>query len=340
MLDVLNKVTTGADLTADEAQSAFASVVAGEAEPLQFAALLAALKTKGETHQELTGAARALIAAATPFPRPDYEFGDTCGTGGVHSGTINVSTAGAFALAACGLPVAKHGNRSVTSMCGSADVLEGLGAALEIPPQASRAALDGAGVCFLFARYYHPGMRHAGPVRAALKIRTIMNVLGPLLNPARPDFQIMGVAQPELITPAAETLRALGCKAALVVHGSGLDEIALHGPTDAALLKDGAIARIEITPADAGLKEAPLDALKGGGPEQNAAILTDILNGRGQPAHADAVAINAGALLWISGRADSHRAGAERILQALASGEAGKRLDAFIAATNARSGDA
>src|SRR5690606_16769473 len=212
---------------------------------IQFAALLAALKTKGETAGELTGAARALLAASTPFNRPDYLFADTCGTGGDHAGTINVSTAATFVSAAAGLPVAKHGNRSVSSMCGSADMLELLGATLDISPAKSRAALDRTGVCFLFAPLYHPGMKHAGPVRQALKIRTIMNVLGPLLNPARPDVQIMGVSEPRLIRPAAETLRALGTKAALVVHGSGLDEIALHGATQAARLKDGAITSID-----------------------------------------------------------------------------------------------
>jgi anthranilate phosphoribosyltransferase len=333
MRSALETLTSGRDLAAEEAEIAFAQLVAGQADPIQFAALLAALKTKGETAGELTGAARALLAAATPFPRPDYVFADTCGTGGDHAGTINVSTAAAFVSAAAGLPVAKHGNRSVSSMCGSADVLELLGAKLDLTPAQSRVALDQTGVCFLFAPLYHPGMKHAGRVRQALKIRTIMNVLGPLLNPARPDVQIMGVSEPRLIAPAAETLLALGAKAALVVHGSGLDEIALHGATHAARLHDGRIDFIEINPEQAGLPRADLDALKGGGPEENAATMRTLLSGKGDDAHAHAVALNAGALLWIAGLAPTLKDGAAKALDALQSGEAGRRLDAFVEAT-------
>jgi anthranilate phosphoribosyltransferase len=339
MRSALETLTSGRDLAPEEAEIAFAQLVAGQADPIQFAALLAALKTKGETAGELTGAARALLAAATPFPRPDYMFADTCGTGGDHAGTINVSTAAAFVSAAAGLPVAKHGNRSVSSMCGSADVLELLGAKLDVTPAQSRAALDATGICFLFAPLYHPGMKHAGPVRQALKIRSIMNVLGPLLNPARPDVQIMGVSEPRLIQPAAETLRALGAKAALVVHGSGLDEIALHGVTHAARLSDGEIAFIELTPEQAGLPRADLGALKGGGPEENAAIMRALLSGKGESAHAHAVALNAGALLWIAGLAPTLKDGAARAMDALTSGEAGRRLDAFVEATRS-AGDA
>jgi anthranilate phosphoribosyltransferase len=335
MRSALETLTSGRDLAPEEAEIAFAQVVAGQADPMQFAALLAALKTKGETHGELTGAARALLAASTPFSRPDYLFADTCGTGGDHAGTINVSTAAAFVSAAAGLPVAKHGNRSVSSMCGSADVLEIFGAKLDVTPAQSRAALDQTGVCFLFAPLYHPGMKHAGPVRQALKIRTIMNVLGPLLNPARPDVQIMGVSELRLIAPAAETLRALGTKAALVVHGSGLDEVALHGVTHAARLAGGEIDYLELTPEDAGLARAEIAALKGGGPEANAATLRALLSGKGEVAHDHAVALNAGALLWTAGLEASLRDGVARALQALKSGEAGRRLDAFVEATRA-----
>jgi len=335
MRSALETLTSGRDLAPEEAEIAFAQVVAGQADPMQFAALLAALKTKGETHGELTGAARALLAASTPFSRPDYVFSDTCGTGGDHAGTINVSTAAAFVSAAAGLPVAKHGNRSVSSMCGSADVLEIMGAKLDVTPAQSRAALDQTGVCFLFAPLYHPGMKHAGPVRQALKIRTIMNVLGPLLNPARPDVQIMGVSELRLIAPAAETLRALGTKAALVVHGSGLDEVALHGVTHAARLAGGQIDYLELTPEDAGLARAEIAALKGGGPEANAATLRALLSGKGEVAHDHAVALNAGALLWTAGLEASLKDGVARALQALKSGDAGRRLDAFVEGTRA-----
>src|SRR3546814_9574888 len=191
--------------------------------------MLVALRLKGETTDELIGAARALRAFDAPLERPDYPFADTCGTGGDGSGAINVATAVAFVAAAAGLPVAKHGNRSVTSRCGSADVLEQLGAKLDVPAEVSRKALDETGVCFLFAPRYHPGLRHAGPVRRALKVRTIMNVLGPCVNPAEPGVQLLGVADPRLLEPVARTLAALGVERALVVHGAGLDEIALHG---------------------------------------------------------------------------------------------------------------
>ncbi len=334
MRSALETVTSGRDLAPEEAEIAFAEVVAGQADPIQFGALLAALKTKGETAGELTGAARALLAAATPFPRPDYAFADTCGAGGDHAGTINVSTAAAFVSAAAGLPVAKHGNRSVSSMCGSADVLEVLGARLDVSPAQSRAALDETGVCFLFAPLYHPGMKHAGPVRQALKIRTIMNMLGPLLNPARPDVQIMGVPEPRLIAPAASALHALGCPAALVVHGSGLDEIALHGPTRAARVTKDGVEDIELTPEQAGFTRAPLEALKGGAAEDNAALLRALFAGKGAEAHAQAVALNAGALLWIAGLEGSLKDGAGRALEAARSGKAGEVLDAFVEATH------
>src|SRR5439155_4796138 len=182
----------------------------------------------GETSEELIGAAAALRRAAQPFPSPDYLFADSCGTGGDFSGSINVSTAAGIVAAACGLPVVKHGNRSFTSQCGSADVLEALGAKLDVSAERSRAILDQTGFCFLLAPLYHPGIAHAGPVRRALKVRTIMNLLGPCLNPARPQVQLLGVPDPSLLRPIAETLDALGVERALVVHGSGLDEIALH----------------------------------------------------------------------------------------------------------------
>src|SRR5687767_9555083 len=221
----LMQLYSGRSLDQSAAQGLFEELVAGALGEPMIAAMLVALRLKGETADELIGAARALRAADAPFPRPDYLFADSCGTGGDGAGTINVSTAAAFVAAAAGLPVAKHGNRSVTSRCGSADVLEQLGVKLEIGAEQSRRALDETGICFLFAPLYHPGLRHAGPVRRALKIRTIMNVLGPCVNPAEPQVQLLGVADPALLEPVARTLAALGVANALVVHGSGLDEI-------------------------------------------------------------------------------------------------------------------
>jgi anthranilate phosphoribosyltransferase len=330
---VLGKLYVGQDLTEDEAEALFAELVAGRLAEPQMAAMLVALRLKGEVAAELIGAARALRAADEPFPRPDYLFADTCGTGGDGSGTINVSTAVAFVAAACGLPIAKHGNRSVTSRCGSADVLEHLGAKLDVSAAVSRRALNEVGVCFLFAPAYHPGLRHAGPVRRALKVRTIMNLLGPCVNPAEPSVQLLGVPDPALLEPVARTLQALGVRSALVVHGAGLDEVALHAATQAVQLQDGQLRALTLTPEQAGLSRAPLQVLKGGGPAENAERLNALLLGYGVRAEADMVALNAGALLMTAGRAADLAEGTALAAQALASGDAHRKLTAFVDAT-------
>jgi anthranilate phosphoribosyltransferase len=318
------------DLDRDEARAVFSEIVQGRLpEPLMAAAFVA-LRFKGETADELTGAALALRDAAQPFPSPDYLFADSCGTGGDCSGSINVSTAAAILAAACGLPVVKHGNRSFTSKCGSADVLESLGAKLDVSPPASRHLLDETGFCFLLAPAYHPGIAHAGPVRRALRVRTVMNLLGPCLNPAAPKIQLLGVPHPDLLLPVAQTLRALGVERALVVHGSGLDEIAVHAFTEAVRLVDGDLERIEITPEQAGLKRYPKDSIAGGDPARNAQLLVDILSGRGTDAQRAIVGINGGALLEIAGIASDLRDGVERIFDAISSGRALRLLNAYI----------
>src|SRR5690348_4254309 len=263
----------GEDLDRESARDLFSRIVEGSLpEPLMAAAFVA-LRIKGETSEELIGAALALRGAARPFPSPAYLFADSCGTGGDFSGSINVSTAAGLVAAACDLPVVKHGNRSFTSKCGSADVLEALGARLDLSPLESREVLDRTGFCFLLAPLYHPGIAHAGPVRRALKVRTIMNLLGPCLNPARPRVQLLGVADPALLRPIAETLQSLGVERALVVHGSGLDEVALHGFTRAVSLTGRSLRDIEITPEQAGLKRMPMERIAGGTPAENAARL-------------------------------------------------------------------
>jgi len=328
------KLLDGEDLDADATELLFAQLVEGRlAEPLMAAAFVA-LRLKGETAAELTGAAFALRAAARPFPRPDYVFADSCGTGGDCSGSINVSTAAGLVAAACDLPIVKHGNRSFTSKCGSADVLEALGAKLDLSPERSRQILDEIGFCFLLAPLYHPGIAHAGPVRRALKVRTVMNLLGPCLNPARPSVQLLGVAERNLIRPVAETLRALGVDRALVVHGSGLDEVALHGFTEAIRLSNGILEPIEITPEQAGLERRPVEAIAGGTPAENAALLTALLDGKGPPAHGDVVALNAGALLTTAGLAQDLAQGVENARHAIGSGAAKRLLDAFVEASN------
>ena len=318
------------DLDRAQASELFSQIVEGQLPEPLMAATFVALRFKGETAEELTGAALALRAAARPFPSPDYLFADSCGTGGDCSGSINVSTAAGMVAAACGLPVVKHGNRSFTSKCGSADVVEALGAKLDVSPPASRRILDRTGFCFLLAPAYHPGIAHAGPVRRALRVRTVMNLLGPCLNPARPPVQLLGVPHPDLLVPIAETL---GVQRALVIHGSGLDEVAVHAFTQAASLKDGEIELLEITPEQAGLKRFPLEAIAGGSPEQNAQHLLAVLSGGGSDAQRAIVAINAGALLEIAGVAADLREGVDRAQDGISSGRSRQLLDSFIEAS-------
>ena len=327
------RLLEGDDLDRSSARELFRKIVEGSlSEPLMAAAFVA-LRVKGETADELIGAAEALRAAAKPFPAPARLFADSCGTGGDFSGSINVSTAAGFVAAACGLPVVKHGNRSFTSKCGSADVLEALGARLDLGALESRDILDQTGFCFLLAPNYHPAIAHAGPVRRALKVRTIMNLLGPCLNPARPPVQLLGVADPKLLQPIAETLRALGVDRALVVHGSGLDEIALHGFTRAVSLRGGKVEAIEITPEQAGLDRMPLQQIKGGSPQENAERLIGILSGAGGPADIAIVALNAGALLMAADKVADLREGVGFAMEAMRSRRARAILDAFIEAS-------
>ena len=317
-------------LTREEATSAFAQLIGGGWSEIEVAGLLGALKARGETPEEIAGAAQALRDAAGGFPRPGYLFADTCGTGGSATGTLNVSTAVAVVAAEMGIPVAKHGNRAVSSKSGSADVLEALGVRLDAPAQVARRCLDEVGVCFLFAPQYHAGVRHAMPVRRAFATRTIFNLLGPLVNPARPSMQIVGVYDPALCLPLARTLAMLGVRSALVVHGEGLDEIALHGTTRASLFKDGRLTELELTPEEAGLERRPLTELQGADPESNAAALRALLEGRGNGAYRDAVSLNAGALAWLAGNSESLADGVAVARGILASGTPASRLDRWI----------
>lgn len=330
----LPRLLAGEDLPREDSEHLFERLVIGKLEPAEIAGMLIALRMKGETAEEMIGAAQALSAAATPFERPDYLFADCCGTGGDGSGMINVSTASAFVAAAAGLPVAKHGNRSVSSRCGSADVLEALGAKIDIAPGEARAMLDEIAFCFLFAPAYHPGMKHAALVRRQLHVRTVMNLLGPCINPARPPVQLLGVADPKMLRRIAQTLDAMGVHRALIVHGSGVDEVALHGETRALRLSNGEIEEFEITPEQAGLARAPLSVVTGGDAAENGARLQALLHGRGAPSERDIVALNAGALLMTAGKAASLAEGVAMAADALASGAAGRVLDRFVEASN------
>ena len=330
----LPHLLAGEDLTREEAHHLFERLVIGQLEPAEIAGMLIALRMKSETAEEMIGAALALSAAATPFERPDYLFADCCGTGGDGSGMINVSTATAFVAAAAGLPVAKHGNRSVSSKCGSADVIEALGGRLDVPPADARRILDETGFCFLFAPAYHPGMKHAALVRRQLSVRTVMNLLGPCINPARPPVQLLGVADPKMLRRVAQTLDAMGVRKALVVHGGGVDEVALHAETRALKLSDGKMEEVELTPEQAGLARAPLSVVVGGDATENAARLQDLLDGAGSKSEADIVALNAGALLMTAGKAATLRDGVAEAAEVLASGAGRRVLDRFIEASN------
>lgn len=307
-------------LSRDESHSVFSAVVRGELSDVELAALLIGLKCLGESPDVLAGAAQAMLQVAQAFPRPARPFADVVGTGGDGAHTINISTAVAFVTAAAGLPVAKHGNRAVSSKCGSADLLECFGMHLELSPQHARRCLDETGFGFLFAPAYHPGIRHAMPVRKQLATRTIFNILGPLLNPARPPIMLLGVYHPSLCHPVAETLSLLGCQRALVVHGSGLDEVAIHGPTIGIQLIDSEISEIEFAPHDFGAKTHSLASIQGGTTEENAKHVSAVLQGTGKEPHAAAVAVNSAAILFLSGVASSLADGYQRARDLMLSG--------------------
>jgi len=321
MQNIINKLYDQQPLTQSESQELFDHIIRGEMDPILMSAVLTALKIKGETPDEIAGAAKALLANANPFPRPDYDFADIVGTGGDGSNTINISTTSAFVAAACGVKVAKHGNRGVSSKSGSSDLLDSFGINLAMSAEDTRKALDDLGVAFLFAPQYHGGVRHAMPVRQTMKTRTIFNILGPLINPARPNIELMGVYSQDLVRPIAETMLQMGLKRAAVVYGSGLDEVAVHGETHVAEIKDGKIVEYTVTPEDFGLETYPLEAIQGGEPDENRAIITDILNGKGTPAQVAAVAVNVALLLRLFGREDL-KANAAQAIDVMNSGKA------------------
>ncbi len=327
---LLEKLFRAESLSQHESQQLFAAIVRGELEASQLAAALISMKVRGETPAEIAGAAQALLADAQPFPRPDYMFADIVGTGGDGTNSINISTASAFVAASCGVKVAKHGNRSVSSRSGSSDLLAAFGIRLDMSAEQSRLALDELGVCFLFAPQYHTGFRHAMPVRQQLKTRTLFNVLGPLINPARPPLALIGVYSPELVLPIAQTLKVLGYQRAAVVHGGGMDEVAIHAPTQVAELNNGNIETYELAPEDFGLSRYPLSSLQGGAPEENRDILARLLQGKGEPAHAAAVAANVALLLKLYGQ-ENLRHNAQQALEMIHSGQAFDRVTALAA---------
>lgn len=338
MTSLLDHLCQGHDLSAAEAESLFKDVFEGKVDPSLLAGLLIALKIKGEKPAEFEGAARAMLGAAAHFPRPALEIGEIVGTGGDGRHTINASTTAALLAASAGLHIAKHGNRGVSSKCGASDLLTALGADIHMSPEESARMLSKTGFCFCFAQLYHPAMRFAGPVRGALKTRTLFNILGPLTNPARPDYALIGVYAPELLEPAAETLRRLGMKRAFVVHGSGLDEAAVHGDTLVAHLSDdGTIRNYTLTPEDLGAeKRYDISEIQGGDAAENAFITEAILSGGGTPAQKAFVAANLALLLLIGNRADTLPEAVELAHTVMASGAGMEVLQAHRAAAGQR----
>lgn len=314
---ILEQLYQGQHLQQQDVTAVFSKVVTGQVDDIVLSSLLTALKIKGEQPQEIAGAAAALIANASSFPRPGYEFADIVGTGGDGHNTINISSASAIVAASCGLKVAKHGNRSVSSKSGSADLFKAFHLNLPMSAETARQCLDESNLCFLFAPNYHSGIRHAMPVRTTLKTRTLFNLLGPLVNPARPSHIVIGVYAPELLLPFAKTLQLLGYKKALVVHGSGLDEFALHGDTQVVEVNGTELTETTVSPQDFGLENYPLEAIKGGEPEENKTLIENVLIGKGEAAHQAAVAMNTGALLKLCGKADSYKQGAEMAIESM-----------------------
>jgi anthranilate phosphoribosyltransferase len=342
------------DLTEAEMIAAMTEVMEGRATDAQIAAFITALRMKGETIDEITGAARVMREKATRVPvggaavnldRDDINVDeetiiDTCGTGGDGTCTFNISTATAFVIAGAGLKVAKHGNRSVSSQCGSADVVKQLGINLDLTPEQVGRCVDEVGIGFLFAPLLHAAMKYAIGPRREIGIRTIFNLLGPLTNPAGAGVQVLGVYDERLTDVLAEVLGRLGSSAAMVVHGAGrLDELSLAGETVVARLKDGRVNRFAVTPEDAGLERAPITAIAGGDAAENAAIVYDVLAGTASGPHRDVILLNAAAVLVTAGRAADFRDGAVQAAAVIDDGRALEKLEGLVALSNRLAGE-
>jgi anthranilate phosphoribosyltransferase len=334
ILEALHRVANHREsLTRDEARCVMSEILSGHATDTQIAGLLVALHMKGESVDEIVGFAEAIRAAAIPLPISPtlaVDLIDTCGTGGDACGTFNVSTATALVLAGGGVKVAKHGNRSISSKCGSADVMEALGVNINLSPERLAACLEQVGFVFLFAPALHTATRYVQPARRELKMRTVFNLLGPLTNPAGASAQIVGVYSAELVGKLAEALRLLGLRRALVVHGGdGLDEISLAGPTRVAELRDGAIRLYEVTPEQFGFQRVPLAEIAGGDAHANAHLIHGVLDGRRSP-HRDIVLLNAAAAFVVAEKADSIQEALPLAEKSIDSGAARAKLEELV----------
>lgn len=329
---ILARIATGDSLSEADAAAAFEILMSGTATPVQIGAFLMGLRVRGETVAEITGAVRAMRAKAVPAAAPEDAI-DIVGTGGDGAGTYNISTAAALVVAGCGVPVAKHGNRSVSSKSGAADVLSCLGIDVDSPLEQVEAAIREAKIGFLMAPRHHPAMRHVGPARAELAVRTIFNLLGPMANPAGVKRQFTGVYDRRWLEPMAECLKNLGTEACWIVHGSdGLDELTTTGPSYVAELKSGTIRTFEVSPEEAGLARASMADLKGGTPDENAQALKDVLAGT-PGAYRDVVVFNAGAALLVAGRAESLKDGAALAARSIDDGHAQAALERLVSLT-------
>jgi anthranilate phosphoribosyltransferase len=330
---LIGQVATGAALSRDQASQAFDSMMSGEATPSQMGALLMGLRVRGETVDEITGAVAAMRAKMLRVSAPSDAI-DVVGTGGDASGSHNISTCAAFIVAGAGVPVAKHGNRALSSRSGAADVLGALGVNIDLVPEAITRCIMEAGIGFMFAPAHHPAMKHVGPTRVELGTRTIFNLLGPLSNPAGVKRQMVGVFSKQWIAPLAHVLKNLGSERAYVVHGSdGLDEITTSGPTAVAALENGAVRLFEINPEDIGITRIKPEALRGGDAQTNATALKGVLEGKKGPLR-DVTILNAAAALVVAGKAADLQAGAALAQKSIDSGEAEGRLNRLIVVSN------
>ena len=330
----VDKVSRGDALSAEEAEEAFGHVMAGRASDVEVAALLTALRARGEAPSEVAGGVRALREAMVSLPVDAGGVVDTCGTGGGSLTTFNISTVSALAAVAGGVRVAKHGNRSYSSRCGSADVLEAAGIELELPVERLAAVFREVGFVFMYAPAFHPAMRHVASVRNELGVATIFNLLGPLTNPAGVRRQVVGVSDPGLLELVAGGLEELGHERALVVHGEpGLDELSPLGPTRGIMIEEGTTRSVEIRPEDFGWGKLDGDELAGGSPHENLAVMERVLKGRGAPAARAAVALNAGAALWAGGAAEDLASGVDQAREILRDGAGWDVLEALRRAT-------
>ena len=331
---LIAKVATAAPLTREEATLAFDRMMSGEATPSQMGALLMGLRVRGETVDEITGAVTTMRAKMLKVAAPPDAV-DIVGTGGDASGSYNISTCAAFIAAGAGIPIAKHGNRALSSKSGSADVLGALGVTIDLNPAQVGRCIREAGIGFMFAPAHHPAMKNVGPTRVELGTRTIFNLLGPLSNPAGVKRQMIGVFSRQWIEPMAHVLKNLGADAIWVVHGSdGLDEITTTGPTAVAALENGQVRTFEIDPADLGIKRASAEDLRGGDAERNAAALLEVLGGARTPFR-DIAVINAGAAIIVAGKAKDLKAGIAQAEQSIDSGAARARLDKLVSVSSA-----